>query len=845
MADARFSEKATNALEYAKEAAVELGHGYIGSEHLLIGLLREGEGLAAQLLGNQGLTAEGVMDNLKRLITKDGDGQGKGEPIPTPRMKSIIEKSYMLARSMGAQYINTEHLLIALLQEGDSVGTRLVFSMGFDAGKFNKDIQATLSSGAAAGDENDGGEEIDFSALQGTEAAMPPQGRPGGPAGPGAGRKGGNKTPTLDQFGRDLTAMAREGRIDPVIGREKEIERIIQILSRRTKNNPVVIGEPGVGKTAIVEGLAQKIVDGKIPELLKDKRVVTLDMSAMIAGSRYRGDFEERLKKAMDEIRKTGNVILFIDEMHTIIGAGAAEGAMDASNILKPALSRGEMQVIGATTLNEYRKHVEKDAALERRFQPVMVGEPTQDEALLILKGLRDKYEAHHKVEITDAALDAAVKLSARFIADRHLPDKAIDLIDEAASRVKLRAFVTPPDVKDLEERLTRITADKDDAVKCQDFEKAARLRDEEKKVKEELETRRKEWEASSQKTASVVEEDIADIVSNWTGIPVKKLAEEETERLKNLENVLHLRVVGQHEAVSAVSKAIRRGRLGLKDPKRPVGSFLFLGPTGVGKTELTRALAEAMFGDENAMIRIDMSEYMEKHSVSKLVGSPPGYVGYDEGGQLTEKVRRKPYSVLLFDEIEKAHPDVFNILLQILEDGRLTDSQGRTVDFKNTVIIMTSNLGGRMITEPKRLGFTAGNDSSESKDYEQMKHNIMGELKREFRPEFLNRLDEIIVFHPLTRDEIRQIVQIMLKAVAKRLEGAGVNLTATDAAADLLSEKGFDPVFGARPLRRAIQSMIEDRMAEEIMDGKVKAGDSVVADMEDGKIVFRSSRGD
>jgi ATP-dependent Clp protease ATP-binding subunit ClpC len=633
--------------------------------------------------------------------------------------------------------------------------------------------------------------------------------------------------------------MAREAKFDPVVGRDKEIERVIQILSRRTKNNPCLIGEPGVGKTAIAEGLAQKIVEGNIPETLKDKRVVTLDLSSMVAGAKYRGEFEERLKKALEEIRKAGNIILFIDEMHTIIGAGAAEGAIDASNILKPSLARGEIQVIGATTLDEYRKHIEKDAALERRFQPIVVGEPTREEAIEILRGLRDKYEAHHRVNITDEALIAAVNMSDRYITDRFLPDKAIDLIDEAASRVRLRSFTAPPNLKHLEEQVEKLRKEKEDAIVCQEFEKAARIRDEEQKLKNELEKAKNDWQQKNQTTTDTVTEDeIAGIVADWTGIPVKRLAEEESERLMKLEDELHRRVIGQNEAVKAISKAIRRGRVGLKDPKRPVGSFIFLGPTGVGKTELSKALAEALFGDEKSMIRIDMSEYMEKHSVSRLVGSPPGYVGYEEGGQLTEKVRRKPYSVLLFDEIEKAHPDVFNILLQILEDGRLTDSQGRTVDFRNTVIIMTSNVGARLITEPKRLGFSTGAENTE-KNYNDMKNNVMSELKRNFRPEFLNRIDEIIVFHPLEEEHLKKIVGLMINNLAKRLAQNSINIEVSDDAIALLAKKGTDQVYGARPLRRAIQSMLEDKLAEEMLEGRVKAGDKVLVQIKDDELVL------
>lgn len=803
----RFTEKAQRAIAFSQESATVLGHSYVGTEHLLLGLVKEGSGVAAKVLQSQGVTEEKVIKEIEELIGK-GEDAGKQPLDFTPRTKRVLELSFKEARRMGHNYIGTEHMLLGIMKEVDSVAVRILVDLGVDPQKLFTEVVRMLSEEA-----------------------------PGATGAP-RNQTSHSNTPTLNQFGRDLTDMAREGKFDPVIGRDKEIERVIQILSRRTKNNPCLIGEPGVGKTAIAEGLAQKIVEGNTPEILKDKRVVTLDLSSMVAGAKYRGEFEERLKKAMDEIRKAGNVILFIDEMHTIIGAGAAEGAIDASNILKPSLARGEIQVIGATTLNEYRKHVEKDAALERRFQPITVGEPSKEEAVDILKGVRDKYEAHHRVKISDEALDAAVRLSDRYITDRFLPDKAIDLIDEAASRVRLKTFTAPPDLKKLEERVERLRKEKEDSIVCQEYEKAARIRDEEQQVKNELDQMKNSWTQKNQtRTDMVTEEEIAEIVASWTGIPVKRLAEEESERLLKMEEILHMRVIGQEEAVKAISKAIRRGRVGLKDPKRPVGSFIFLGPTGVGKTELSKALAESIFGDENAMIRIDMSEYMEKHSVSRLVGSPPGYVGYDEGGQLTEKVRRKPYSVVLFDEIEKAHPDVFNILLQILEDGRLTDSQGRTVDFRNTVIIMTSNVGARMITEPKRLGFSAGDESA--KNYEDMKSNVMGELKRTFRPEFLNRVDEIIVFHPLSEEDIKQIVSLMIDVLVKRLQQSAISIEVSDEAKVLLAKKGFDPVFGARPLRRSIQNMLEDKLAEEMLEGKVKTGDKVFVDTKDDQLVF------
>jgi ATP-dependent Clp protease ATP-binding subunit ClpC len=804
----RFTEKAEKAINISQEVAMELGHNYVGTEHLLLGLIKEGSGVAARVMNNQGVTEEKVIKEVEELI---GRGEATADqPVGfTPRTKRVLELSFREARRMGHNYIGTEHLLLGIMKEGESVAVRILTDLGVDQQRLFQEILKMLSEEAP------------------------------GSAGVPKGNAHYTNTPTLNQFGRDLTEMAREAKFDPVVGRDKEIERVIQILSRRTKNNPCLIGEPGVGKTAIAEGLAQKIVEGNIPETLKDKRVVTLDLSSMVAGAKYRGEFEERLKKALDEIRKAGNVVLFIDEMHTIIGAGAAEGAIDASNILKPSLARGEIQVIGATTLDEYRKHIEKDAALERRFQPIIVGEPTREEAVEILKGLRDKYEAHHRVNITDEALVAAVNMSDRYITDRFLPDKAIDLIDEAASRVRLKSFTAPPDLKHLEEQVDKLRKEKEDAIVCQEFEKAARIRDEEQKLKNELEKAKNDWQQKNQTTTDTVTEDeIAGIVADWTGIPVKKLAEEESERLMKLEDELHKRVIGQDEAVKAISKAIRRGRVGLKDPKRPVGSFIFLGPTGVGKTELSKALAEALFGEENSMIRIDMSEYMEKHSVSRLVGSPPGYVGYEEGGQLTEKVRRRPYSVLLFDEIEKAHPDVFNILLQILEDGRLTDSQGRAVDFRNTVIIMTSNVGARLITEPKRMGFSTGVESTE-RNYNDMKNNVMGELKNSFRPEFINRIDEIIVFHPLEEEHLKKIVELMINNLAKRLQQSSINIEVSEDAIALLAKKGTDQIYGARPLRRAIQSMVEDKLAEEMLEGRVKAGDKVFVQRKDDELVL------
>ncbi len=805
----KFTERAQKVMVYSQEETIRLNHSYIGTEHLLLGLIREGEGIAAQVLKNKGIALEAVRQQIEAVI---GKGQQQVEQVMgyTPRTKTVLELSVEEARSLGHNYIGTEHLLLGLIREGEGIAAQILVGMGFDFDGIRQEIMTLLN------DERSKGK-------------------------PGAAPAEDAKTPSLNKFGRDLTDMAKEGKLDPIIGREKEIERVIQILSRRTKNNPVLIGDPGVGKTAIAEGLAQKIVEGNIPEILKGKRVVTLDLSSMVAGSKYRGEFEERLKNVMNEIRESKNIILFIDEMHTIIGAGGAEGAIDASNILKPALARGEIQAIGATTLDEYRKHVEKDPALERRFQPVTVGEPSKEEALLILQGLRDKYEAHHKVKITDEAIKAAVDLSDRYIADRFLPDKAIDLIDEAASKVRIRTFTAPPDLKKLEEELAAMEKEKSEAITLQDYERAAQVRDSIQNIKQQLGDGKKSWtDKTSSKDSVVTEEDIAVIVSSWTGIPVTKLAEEETKRLLNLEAIIHDRVIGQEEAVQAVSKAIKRARVGLKDPKRPVGSFIFLGPTGVGKTELSKALAEALFGDENAVTRIDMSEYMEKHTVSKLIGSPPGYVGYEEGGQLTEKVRRKPYSVILLDEIEKAHPDVFNILLQILDDGRLTDGKGRTVDFKNTVVIMTSNVGVSTIRKQATLGFaTSANEKEDA--YEKMKGNIMEELKKTFRPEFLNRVDDIIVFHQLQEEHLKQIVELMLKSLLGRIKEMNINVEVTDKAKALLVEKGYDQEYGARPLRRAIQKMVEDQLSEEMLKGEVKYGSDVLIDAEDDKLVFNS----
>ena len=806
-----FTEKANTALNLAITSAEELGHTYIGTEHLLLGLLKEGTGVAATVLIAHGLTAE-------QYEQKIAEAENRGQPTRlgpddfTPRTKRAMESAITEARVGKQGLVGTEHLLVAILRDETGVGARLLTLFNLRAADL---IEETVHSIGSAP----------------TEGAAAPQAK-------------NEKTPVLDQFGRDLTEMAKAGKLDPVIGRANEIQRVVQILSRRTKNNPCLIGEPGVGKTAVAEGLAQRIITEEVPDTLRGKRVVTLDLTGMVAGTKYRGDFEERIKNALDEVAKAGNVILFIDEIHTLIGAGAAEGAVDAANILKPSLARGEIQVIGATTLEEYRKHIEKDAALERRFQPITVGEPTAEEAEEILHGLRDKYEAHHKVKITDEALHAAVQLSTRYIADRFLPDKAIDLIDEAASRVRLRAFTAPTDVRALEEEVKRLSAEKQSAINEQDFERAAGLRDEEKKITEQLEKERNEWqEKNAAVSGEVVAADIAEIVAGWTGVPVAQLTEEESHRLLKMEDILHERIVGQDEAVTAVARAIRRGRVGLKDPRRPIGSFIFLGPTGVGKTELCKALAEAMFGDENAMIRLDMSEYMEKHTVSRLVGSPPGYVGYDEGGQLTEKIRRKPYTVLLFDEIEKAHPDVFNMLLQILEDGVLTDSQGRRVDFKNTVIIMTSNVGARSITDKRSFGFGGGEEQvGDAESSRRIRENVMGELKKTFRPEFLNRVDDIIVFRQLTQDDIQNIARRMLASLDRRVGDLEIKLTITDEAVQELARAGFDPVYGARPLRRAIQSRIEDPLAEKLLEGLFRTGDTVTVDYKDGEMVFEKA---
>ncbi|HJC46896.1 MAG TPA: ATP-dependent Clp protease ATP-binding subunit [Candidatus Lachnoclostridium pullistercoris] len=804
----KFTPQAREAIRLAEEASRTLSHGSVGTEHLLLGLLEEGTGVAFRVLSECGVEKEKVKELMQELISGSNALKTKGE-LWTPRAERVLENSYHEAVRFKAPLVGTEHILIAIIRENDCVATRILNTMGVSVQKIYVDLFSAMGEDAPAGREE---------------------------AQTGRGKKG---TPVLDSYSRDLTALAREGKLDPVIGRNREISRVIQILSRRTKNNPCLIGEPGVGKTAVVEGLAQLIVSGNVPETIAGKRVVTLDLSGMVAGSKYRGEFEERIKKVLSELRDDGNVLLFIDELHTIIGAGGAEGALDASNILKPSLARGELQLIGATTIEEYRKYIEKDSALERRFQPVTVDEPDEEASIAILKGLKGKYEEHHRVTITDEAIEAAVKLSARYINDRFLPDKAIDLIDEASSKVRLQSFVEPPEIRGLEKEIAALEEQKENAIRTEAYEKAGDIKKKQEKKREKIEKLRQKWE--KEKTAKklvVGENEIADVVSGWTKIPVKKLAEEESERLRNLESILHKRVVGQEEAVTAVSKAIRRGRVGLKDPKRPIGSFLFLGPTGVGKTELSKTLAEAMFGTESALIRVDMSEYMEKHSVSKMIGSPPGYVGYDEGGQLSEKVRRNPYSVILFDEVEKAHPDVFNILLQVLDDGHITDAQGRKIDFKNTVIIMTSNAGAENIISPKRLGFASANDEKEN--YKFMKDRVMEEVKRLFKPEFLNRIDDIIVFHPLNKEHMKEIAGIMLKTIENRSRAQlHMTLNVTDQAKEYLIEKGFDEKYGARPLRRTIQNLLEDKLAEEILDGRIKEGSDVLIDADQDGLKF------
>lgn len=803
---ARFTQRAQKVLYLAQEEARRLNYPYVGTEHLLLGLIREGEGVAARALNSLGIEADKARSMVEEMVEKV-HGNIPAEMVLTPRAKKVLELAVDEARRMGHNYVGTEHLLLGLIREGEGVAAQVLNSLDVDQGKVRQVILQMLG---------------------GSPVQNQPQ----------AGKNKGTNTPVLDKYSRDLTILAGDDKLDPVVGREKEIERVIQILSRRTKNNPVLIGEPGVGKTAIAEGLAQRIVSGNVPEILQNRRVVTLDLASMVAGTKYRGEFEERIKKVIEEIIKAGNIIVFIDELHTLIGAGAAEGAIDAANILKPALSRGELQCIGATTLDEYRKYIERDSALERRFQHITVEEPSVEETIAILKGLRDKYEAHHRVRINDSALQAAARLSDRYITDRFLPDKAIDLIDEAGSRVRLQAFTAPPNIKEMEKRLEETSKEKESAINSQEFEKAAQLRDQEQQLKKELEALKEAWKTQKRGEELVIgEEDVAQIVSSWTGIPVRKLAEEESERLMHLEQLLHMRVVGQDEAVHAVSRAVRRARAGLKDPKRPIGSFIFLGPTGVGKTELGRALAEVLFGDEDAVVRLDMSEYMEKFAVSRLIGAPPGYVGYDEGGQLTESVRRKSYSVVLLDEIEKAHPDVFNILLQVLEDGRLTDSRGRVVDFRNTVIIMTSNVGVHLLRREGTMGFRSGGDQQAS--YEKMKARVTDELKRTFRPEFLNRIDEIIVFHPLSPGHIKEIVGLMLKDVSKRMLENEVEIEINEAAQELLAREGFDEIYGARPLRRAIQRQVEDSLSEGLLQGVFSRGDKVIIDAKNDKIII------
>ena len=803
----RFTERARRVVLHAQKETAMLRHNVVGTEHLLLGLIREGEGVAARALQNLGIDLKKIRTEVIKIIGT-GDHILVGEAPFTPRAKRVLELAMDEARQLGHNYVGTEHILLGLIREGEGVAAQVLKNLGADMETARKQVIRLLGGNVPAG----------FPSKMGGSQA---------------------KTQTLNQFGRDLTELAKIGKLDPVIGREKEIERVIQVLSRRTKNNPVLIGEPGVGKTAIVEGLAQQIEAGDVPEVLRNKRVVTLDLGSMVAGSKYRGEFEERMKRVLDEIRRSGDIILFIDEMHTLIGAGAAEGAIDAANILKPVLTRGELQCIGATTLDEYRKYVERDAALERRFQPIMVGEPGLEETVLILKGLRDRYEAHHRVKITDEAIKAAVYLSDRYIADRFLPDKAIDLMDEAASKVRLKTTITPPNLKDLEEQMLQIQKEKEAAIGNEEFEKAAQLRDKEQQLRSQLESEKNMWKNEQGRSEPMVTEDeIAEVVAGWTGIPLTKLKEEETERLLRLEEILHQRVIGQDEAIDAVARAIRRARAGLKDPKRPVGSFIFLGPTGVGKTELARALAEVLFGDENAMIRVDMSEYMERHSVSRLVGAPPGYVGYEEGGQLTERVRRKPYSVILLDEIEKAHPEVFNILLQVLEDGRLTDAKGRTVDFKNTVIIMTSNVGADQIDRSGAIGFHVSRDEKEN-NFQRIKERLLEELKKAFRPEFLNRIDETIVFHPLTKDQLKAIVDLMLKDVDKKIKEQGITLEVTPEAREILAREGYDPMYGARPLRRAIQRLVENPLSDEMLKGRFKEGGAVRAVVKDGQIHF------
>jgi ATP-dependent Clp protease ATP-binding subunit ClpC len=805
----RFTDRARRVVVLAQEEARMLNHNYIGTEHILLGLIHEGEGVAAKALESLNISLEAVRQQVEEII-----GQGQAAPtghIPfTPRAKKVLELSLREALQLGHNYIGTEHILLGLIREGEGVAAQVLQKLGADLNRVRQTVIQLLSG---------------YTAGKGEQVAGSPEGS-------------GQGSMVLDQFGRNLTQLARDGKLDPVIGREKEIERVMQVLSRRTKNNPVLIGEPGVGKTAVVEGLSQDIVREEVPETLKGKQIYTLDLGALVAGSRYRGDFEERLKKVLKEIKTRGDIVLFIDELHTLVGAGAAEGAIDAASILKPMLARGELQTIGATTRDEYRKHLEKDAALERRFQPIVVEEPTVPHTIEILKGLRDRYEAHHRVSFTDDALVAAANLADRYIADRSLPDKAIDLIDEAGSRTRIRRMTAPPDVREVDEKIAEVRLRKESAIDAQDFEGAASLRDEERQLQEERQRREQRWKAGEMDVLSEIgEEEIAEVLSVWTGIPVFKLTEEETEKLLRMEDEIHKRIISQHEAISAVSRAMRRTRSGLKDPRRPSGSFIFLGPSGVGKTELSKALAEFLFGDEDALIQLDMSEYMEKHTVSRLIGSPPGYVGYEEGGQLTEAVRRKPFSVVLFDEIEKAHPDVFNTLLQILEDGHLTDAQGHQVDFKNTIIIMTSNLGTRDIAKGVGIGFMAARDDAVT--YTKMKENVTEELKRSFRPEFLNRIDEVIVFHSLTLDDVKLIVDLLMRRVEEQLKSKDVDIELSDAAKTLLAERGYDKALGARPLRRTIQQLVEDPLAEKLLYKEFRAGETIIVDVLDGEITF------
>ncbi|MCL2363931.1 MAG: ATP-dependent Clp protease ATP-binding subunit [Defluviitaleaceae bacterium] len=820
-----FTEKARRAIQNSQESATAMGQSYVGTEHILLGLAQTHDGIAAKALQNQGVSADDIKKRIESATPQKGTPNTMMQGF-TPRAKRIFELSHAEAAKMHNGYIGTEHLLIALLKEHEGAALRILADLSCNVQKLYDDMMAMLGGGMQSGQPMQPGQPFPMN------------------MGKNMYQQSNSATPTLDRFSRDFTKMAQENKFDPIVGRNKETERVIQILTRRTKNNPCLVGDPGVGKTAIAEGLAQRIVSGDVPEPVKDKRVVALDLPGMVAGTKYRGEFEERIKRVVQEVTTNPNVILFIDELHTLIGAGGAEGALDAANILKPSLARGEMQVIGATTMDEYRKHIEKDAALERRFQPVMVDEPTEEEAIEIMRGIRDKYEAHHSVKIGDDALVASVRLSARYISDRFLPDKAIDLLDETCSKVRLRSYTAPPDVKALKEQIAELEAEKESAIKTEEFEKAGQLKQKQNAVRRQLETTEAEWKAANTKSHHEVNEDeIADVLAATTGLPVKRLQSEEGKRLMEMEATLHKRVVGQNAAVTTISKAIRRGRVGLKNPAKPIGSFLFLGPTGVGKTHLCRALAEILFGDENAIIRVDMSEFMEKHNVSRLIGSPPGYVGYDEGGQFTDKVRRKPYSVILFDEVEKAHPDVFNVLLQVLDEGHITDAQGRKINFKNTVIIMTSNAGARQIVNPKTVGFVQENDTERS--YNDMKKRVMDEVKNLFRPEFINRIDDIIVFHPLANDDIQKITRIMLDETITRVrENMGIELTASDALVELIASEGYDQSYGARPLRRAIQTKVEDELAEDILLGKFKEGDAILADVVDRNVVFRITQG-